>query len=92
MRYAYGDHMGGGGDWVFMIAMVLLVVLAILAVVWFLHNQGTKGPAAPSDMTSSPRDLLDRRLVSGDITEDEYRRLRAALSDTHEPGPPPAVA
>ena len=60
-----------GGGWA--IGMGLMVLLIVLAVVVVVGG--------------SARELLNRRLVSGEITEDDYRRLRAALSDTPAPSP-----
>jgi hypothetical protein len=73
-----------GGGWIFGAAvMVLLIVLAVIAVVWLLRNQASGAGSGRSTVEGgSASDLLDRRLVSGEINEDEYRRLRAALSDT----------
>ena len=85
-----------GGGWIFGAAvMVLLIVLAVIAVVWLLRNQASGAGSGRSTVEGgSARDLLDRRLVSGEINEDEYRRLRAALSDppAAEPAFTPATA
>ncbi len=77
-----------GGGWVVPLVLVLiLVVLAVLLVVWFVRTQNaTRPPRHRSDGGGSPREALDMRLVSGDISEEEYRRVRAALSDTPPPG------
>jgi uncharacterized membrane protein len=37
----------------------------------------------------SAREVFDRRFASGEIDDEEYRRLRAALSNA--PAPPPPV-
>ncbi len=94
MRYGehmdYADHMDRGG-WIFpAVLMLLLIVLVVVAVVWFARNQtGKVAPRYPSGEGGSPREVLDRRLVSGEIGEEEYRRLRALLSDAAPPTQPP---
>ncbi len=94
MRYEHfsGDHMDGGG-WVAPVILVLvLVVLAAVLVVWLVRNpRAHAGPSLHRDAGGSARELLDRRLVSGEISEEDYRRLRAALSDAPPPGQSPAA-
>ncbi len=86
----YADHMDGGGWILPAVLMVLLIVLVVIAVVWLARNQTAKvAPRLASGEGGSARDVLDRRLVSGDLEEDEYRRLRAVLSDTPPPTQPP---
>jgi putative membrane protein len=84
------DHMTTGG-WIFGSAMmVLLIVLVVIAVVWLVRWSAASGPPAGSHGggSESARQVLDRRLASGEIDEEEYRRLRAALSDA---APRPAI-
>ena len=84
-----GDHMTTGG-WIFgSVMMVLLVALVVIAVVWLVRwSAATGAPSANSEAGGgSPRDMLDRRLASGEIDEEEYRRVRAALSDARTPTP-----
>jgi uncharacterized membrane protein len=82
--------MDGSGWIVGVVVMLLLIVLAVVAVAWLLRNHTAGVPPRHGTVEGgSARDLLDRRLVSGEIGEDEYRRLRAALSDTPPPSQPP---
>jgi uncharacterized membrane protein len=80
-----------GGGWIVGVAMMsLLIVLAVIAIVWLVRNQASGAAARHAAVEGgSARDLLDRRLVSGEIDEEQYRRLRAALSDTPPPSRPP---
>ncbi len=105
----YGHHMGVGG-WVLSIFVTLgVVALAVFLVITVLNNQN--GPAARSagadsgTRRESAREVLDRRFASGEIDEEEYRRIRQTLSDPHvgdaapsgsppsagPPGPPSAA-
>ncbi len=63
-----GFGMAGGG-----ILWFLIIGLAIWAVV----RTGSRGPSSP--VQPSAREVLDARLVRGEITIDEYRKLRAEL-------------
>jgi putative membrane protein len=85
----YGNHMDAGG-WVLSVFVTLLVVtLIVLAIVWLVRTQTSVAPARLDDVRREPaRELLDRRLASGEIDEDEYRRLRAALSEAPTPAEP----
>jgi uncharacterized membrane protein len=77
----YGEHMGAGG-WVLSVFVTLLVVaLIIVAITWLVRTQSGGTPQIGDERHESAREVLDRRLASGEIGEDEYRHLRAALRD-----------
>jgi uncharacterized membrane protein len=46
-----------------------------VAVIWLLVTQGHGAPSHEA----SPREILDRRLARGEISQDEHSRLREAL-------------
>lgn len=76
----WGDHMGTSG-WIFSILATLIILgLIVGVIVWAVSPRGGRdsGPSATGD---SAREILDRRLASGEITVDQYARLREALSD-----------
>lgn len=86
----HGEHMTTGG-WIFMsIGMVVLLILLVALVWWIVsqQRQSTTGLARP---TLSAREALDHRLVSGEITGEQYDELRRKL-DGPPGGSPPAVA
>lgn len=77
-----GWHMWGEGwSWwiggVMTLTMIALVVLAVWAIIGLLRGGGMWGPGLRSP--EDARAILDRRLASGEIDTDEYRRRRAAL-------------
>ncbi len=74
---AWGEHMSTGG-WVFT-ALWTLIILAILAaaIVWIVS--ALRDRAVSSTSADSPREILDRRLASGEVTLEQYREMRAAL-------------
>lgn len=67
---------GDGGGWmiVMMLAWVSLVGLGIWAVVAL-----TRAPSRPTPVPEGADAILDRRLAAGEITIEEYRRLRTEL-------------
>ena len=74
----HGEHMSTGG-WIFMaLGMLVLIVLVVVLVMWMVsHQHPTNRAAIPPGM--SARDALDHRLVSGQVTTDEYDALRKKL-------------
>ena len=74
--------MDAGGWALSIFVSVLLLALVVLAIAWLIRSQSDGGSIRRrGDERGSARDLLDRRLVSGEIDEDEYQRLRKALAE-----------
>jgi putative membrane protein len=68
----------GGAAWILVaLSMVLFWGLVILGVVWLVRTIGEGGSRRPLDA----REVLERRLAEGDISVEEYRERRQALSD-----------
>jgi len=85
----YQDHMGAGG-WVFM-ALVGVVLLGLLVafIVWLVHDQRRR-PHRDHYMTGgSASEILDRRLATGEISVQEYERVKASLATPASRPPPP---
>jgi len=72
--------LGGLAMLLFWVGVAVLIVFAVRA---FASRPagplrpGTGGPAGPVAMT--PRQLLDERLVKGEISVEEYEKIKAAL-------------
>ena len=93
----YGDvrwHMmgqtGTTGLWILVLVLALLLVAAVVALAWSMRQgggpPGTSAPhrtgAGTDEVESGSADrILAERLARGEITEDEYRRTRAALHE-----------
>ena len=78
--------MDAGGWTVSIFVSLLLVVLVVLAIVWLVRTQNAGASNRHRlDEGGSARELLDRRLVSGEIDEDEYQRLGKAISEAPRP-------
>lgn len=92
---ARGEHVTTGG-WVFMaLGMLVLIVLVVVLVMWLVSQQRKPDQAHLTGV--SAREALDHRLVSGEITPDQYDELRnrldpvAPLGAGPTPTPPPAT-
>jgi|GEM_PF-741900 len=79
-----GEHMTTGG-WIFMVfGMLFLIALLVILVTWIVSQQHRPDGRATLPGTSA-REALEHRLVSGEITLDQYDQLRRKLD---EPRPP----
>ena len=76
----WGNHMGAG-DWIFSIFGTLIILGLIVAlIVWAVSPRGDRGSSAIA-IKESPREILDRRLASGELTAEQYEQLRETLGD-----------
>lgn len=89
VRWNMMGQSGTTGLWILVAVLVLLLVAAVVALAWALRPGGrtaaatgphAAGPGPTADDGSADR-ILDERLARGEITEDEYRRTRAALHE-----------
>jgi len=79
--YYYGrDHMGAGG-WVF-IALICVVLIGLLVafVVWLMRDQRRRPHIGHYAGGGTASEILDRRLATGEISVQEYERLKASLA------------
>ena len=70
-------HDMNGSDYAWMIGMMFIWVAVIAGAVWaaiaFIRRD------SPSGGPLSAKEELDRRLATGEITEDEYKRRRELI-------------
>lgn len=85
----------GSGWWLLMsVGMVGVWGLIIYGVVWLARGASTASPAAPQVPlpAESPQEVLKRRRTAGDISIDEYERLRTVVDEgPAKPPPEPAL-
>jgi putative membrane protein len=78
-----GAMMDGGTGWFVLVLVLVLVLVVVLAgVAVYVAAVAARSPRPPSSAPlapPSPRDLLDRRLASGEITPEEYGERRQLL-------------
>ena len=76
----WGNHMSTGG-WIFSILGTLIIIGLIVAlIVWAVSQRGDRSATA-TGAGGSAREILDRRLASGELTAEQYEQLRATLGD-----------
>jgi uncharacterized membrane protein len=74
----WGHHMGAG-SWIFSIlATLTLLVLIVGAFVWAVGRLGGGGRTQTPEPPAA-REILDRRLASGELTSEEYDLLLGKL-------------
>ena len=76
----WGNHMGTGG-WIFSILGTLIIIgLIVTLIVWAVSPRGDRSGSA-TGAGGSAREILDRRLASGELTAEQYEQLRETLGD-----------
>ena len=75
MGHSMGDwgHMTGYGGGVFM-WLILVIVLAVIA--YFIYTNKNSAFPGGSRRNESPLDILKRRYAEGEITKEEFDRLK----------------
>ena len=79
MMFDYGSGWSGwdlAGTWILMLLFWGVVVWAVVAVVAVVTS-GSRRHAI--DRSVESRKILDRRLATGEINDDEYRQVRELL-------------
>jgi uncharacterized membrane protein len=79
LAYMYYNHMGWG--WGLLMSLGWLLLLGLFLAVLVASLRDRRNPSA--------KELLDRRLASGEISVDDYERAAAAMSrgDSAASGP-----
>ena len=95
----WSGHMSAAG-WILSVLWTLIIIALVVAgMMWLisaLRNQQNRGPSAEASGPSA-REILDRRLASGELNVEQYKQLRDTIGDAAPPagrtGPPhPASA
>jgi putative membrane protein len=73
----YGWGMGFG--WVFMILFWLLLIAGIVLLIRWIQSQGEKKEQG-TQSSETALDILKKRYARGEITHDEYERIKKDIS------------
>lgn len=90
-------YWGGGVHWWgWLFGFIVMVVFWGLVIwgVWYLVSSLSRRPVHPPAAPpphDDPRRILDARLARGEISVDEYQRLRHTLETGAPAGPPPSA-
>ena len=81
----HGDW--SGADWALMsVAMLLFWTAVVAGIIWLVRVTGNRpGEQSPPNAPSGPgrptaREILDERYARGELTDEEYRTRRDAMS------------
>jgi len=75
---SYGPHMMGGGWWWMWIVWVVGFVLFVLLIYFLVAGlRGGERPAEPPRET--PLEILQKRYARGEISREEYERMKRDL-------------
>jgi putative membrane protein len=69
--------------WILSILWTLIIVALVVAgIVWLVSALGSRGADARAPSSGpSAREILDRRLASGELTLEQYHQLRDTIED-----------
>ncbi len=74
MDYQWWWH-GMGFMWVFPLLFMVVMAIVFCGGMWRMgRGHGSRGHA------NTPREILDRRLAAGEITEDQYEQIKRVLA------------
>ena len=74
----WNGHMSTAG-WILSVLWTLIIVALVVAgIVWLVSTLSNR-EAGGSTSSASAREILDRRLASGEITSEQYQQLRETL-------------
>jgi putative membrane protein len=79
-----GFHSMGAGGWVLMALFWVALVALIIWLVARLFPRGADDGRDVRERSDTPRDILDRRLATGELDVETYEELREQL----DPRPP----
>jgi uncharacterized membrane protein len=80
----WGNHMSTG-SWIFSILGTLIILGLIVGLIVWIVSPNSRSDSSPDATGESAREILDRRLASGELTAQDYKQLREAMND----GPAP---
>jgi putative membrane protein len=88
----WGNHMSTGG-WIFSILATLIFLALIVALIlWLASSTSSSAGLRPGESRESPKEILDRRLASGELSVEQYQQLRDTLGTQGQPPPTPPTA
>ena len=73
----HNHWMWGSGDWSIWIMWLILIVVVVLVAALLLRS--TRGPGTGSGRTETPLDVARRRYAQGEISREEFERIKRDL-------------
>jgi putative membrane protein len=70
--------------WILSVVWTLIIIALVVAgIVWLISAFGNREDRGPATAGSAPsaREILDRRLASGELSVEQYQQLRETIGD-----------
>ena len=64
------------GGWLWMALLMIFAVVVIVAVVFLFVRPFYENRTGPNQLTESPLDIAKRRYAAGEITAEEYEKIK----------------
>jgi len=75
-----GDMMDwNGGGWLWMALMMIFAAVVIVVIVFLLVRPFYENRAGSNQLTDSPLDIAKRRYAAGEITAEEFEKIKRDL-------------
>ncbi len=71
------DGWGSGSGMIFMGLFWLLILALLITLIWFLIQKGAGSSQSSND--DSPLEILKKRYARGEISEEEYRKMKKEI-------------
>jgi putative membrane protein len=79
-QMGYHMDMGGGGlFWLWMVLIIVAAIVLVAVVLFAILRAGGPGHALHASQTEPPLDIARRRYASGEITAEEFERIKNDL-------------
>ncbi len=78
----YGWYSGGWWWWLMMASMILFWVAIVGGVIWFIVYLVRRPTGTGTGSAETALDILNKRYARGEITSEEYERLKRDISGT----------
>lgn len=75
------DFFWMGGMWIFPMIMFAIMILVVLLILFSGFGKNIKFPCNHHPMGKSAMDILKERYAKGEISREEYERMKRDLSD-----------
>ena len=77
----WNGHMSAAG-WILSVLWTLIIIALVVAgIVWLMSARGDREKGEPIEdaQGTSAREILDRRLASGELSVEQYQQLRETI-------------
>ncbi|MBN2429377.1 MAG: SHOCT domain-containing protein [Deltaproteobacteria bacterium] len=75
------DHYGWGGGWMFPMIMPIIMFIIALIVVYLLLGRGGARSSGGNAEPESAMEILKKRYARGEITKEEFDRMKTDLEN-----------